>query len=133
NTAGFSARTPSQTFRLTQSGTGTVTWTAASSRSWLTVSPASGSGPAILTASVQTASGLAASQTGTVTLTFTGASNTSVVVNVTLRVGASADPVSPPFGVVDTPAGDASVLAGSIAVGGWSLDNVGVQRVEIWR
>ena len=40
---------------------------------------------------------------------------------------------SPPFGVFETPAGDATVLAGSIAVTGWTLDNIGVQRVELWR
>jgi hypothetical protein len=29
--------------------------------------------------------------------------------------------------------GDATVLAGSIALTGWTLDNIGVQRVELWR
>ena len=52
---------------------------------------------------------------------------------MTLTTVPSTAPASPPFGSFDTPAGDATVLAGSIAVTGWTLDNIGVQRVELWR
>jgi hypothetical protein len=38
----------------------------------------------------------------------------------------------PPFGVMDTPA-DGAAVEGSIAVTGWALDDLAVQRVEIWR
>jgi hypothetical protein len=52
-------------------------------------------------------------------------------------VGAGCDAgaveVGAPFGVVDTPAGWASGVAGSVAVTGWALDDEGVQSVEIWR
>jgi hypothetical protein len=41
--------------------------------------------------------------------------------------------IKPPFGVLETPVGDSTPLQGSIAVTGWTLDDVGVQRVEIWR
>src|SRR5207247_1028845 len=54
-------------------------------------------------------------------------------VNVTFTIMSSTAPVSPPFGSFDTPAGDASVLAGSVAVTGWTLDNVGVSTVGLWR
>jgi hypothetical protein len=37
-----------------------------------------------------------------------------------------------PFGGFDTPIANTTV-AGSIAVTGWALDDVGVERVEIWR
>ena len=133
NGAAFTAQTAAQSVRLTQSGTGTVTWTATASQPWLVVSPATGSGPATLTLSVRFAAGLAASQSGTVALAFTGAGNTVGPINVTLAVVSSTAPVSPPFGVFDTPVGDATVLAGSLAVTGWTLDNIGVQRVELWR
>jgi YVTN family beta-propeller protein len=131
--AAFTAQTSAQTVRVTQSGAGTVTWTAASTTPWLVVSPTSGSGARTLTIAPQFASGLTATQTGTITLAFTGASNTAGPITVTLTVVSSTAAVSPPFGVVDTPAGDATVLAGSIAVTGWTLDNIGVQRVELWR
>ena len=129
----FVNQTPSQTVRIGKSGTGTVTWTAASSASWLTVSPASGSAPAVLTIGTQFATGLSTSQTGTITLTFTGAANTAGPINVTLAVGSTGGAPSLPFGVFDTPLGDSTVLDGSIAVTGWALDNIGVQRVELWR
>ena len=129
----FTSQTPAQTIRFAQTGAGTVTWTAAATTPWLVVSPTSGTGPGTLTISTQFASGLAASQTGRVTLTVTGGGSAVGPVDVTLRVVSSTAAASPPFGVVDTPAGDATVLAGSIAVTGWTLDNIGVQRVELWR
>jgi WD40 repeat protein len=131
--AAFTSQTSAQTVRLTQTGAGTVTWTAASTTPWLVVSPTSGSGSTTLTIATQFASGLTATQTGTITLAFTGASNTAGPIAVTLTVVSSTAAVSPPFGVFDTPVGDATVLAGSIAMTGWTLDNVGVQRVELWR
>ena len=47
----FVSQTAAQVVRLTQSGAGTVTWTATSSAPWLQVSPASGSGSANLSIS----------------------------------------------------------------------------------
>ena len=131
NATAFTSQTSAQIVRLRQVGAGTVTWTAVSNAPWLVVSPASGSGPAPLTISTQFASGLTTSQTGTVTLTFTGAANSPGPIAATLTIVPNSTTV--PFGVFDTPAGDATVLAGSIAVTGWALDNVGVQRVELWR
>ncbi len=129
----FNSSTPQQTVRLSQTGSGTVTWTAASNAAWLVVSPTSGTGGAILTIATQFAPGLAASQTGQITLTFSGAGLTGGPIAVTLTTVSSSDPASPPFGSFDTPAGDATVLAGSVAVTGWTLDNIGVQRLELWR
>jgi hypothetical protein len=131
--AALTSQTPAQTVRLTQSGAGTITWTATSTAPWLVVSPASGSGPATLSISTRFASGLTASQTGSITVALTGASNTVGPISVRLTTASASAPVSPPFGAFDTPAGDSTVLAGSIAVTGWTLDNIGVQRVELWR
>jgi hypothetical protein len=133
SSAAFTSQTPAQTVRIMQTGAGTVTWTAAATTPWLAVSPASGTGPATLTISTRFAAGLAASQTGNVAVTFAGAANAAGPINVTLAVVSSTAPASPPFGSFDTPAGDATVLAGSIALTGWTLDNVGVKQVELWR
>jgi hypothetical protein len=95
NGAAFTSGTTAQTIRLTQSGGGTVTWTAASNRPWLTVLPASGTGSATLTIATQFATGLAGSQTGAVTLAFTGAGNSPGPIGVTLTtlvVGTSTAP-----------------------------------------
>ncbi len=131
--AAFTSQTPPQTVRLTQMSGALVPWTATTSSPWLLVSPASGSGPATLTISTRFAPGLSASQTGSVTLTFTGAGNVPDPIGVALTVKSSTAAPSPAFGAFDTPVGDSTVLAGSIAVTGWALDDMGVSRVEIWR
>jgi hypothetical protein len=128
------AQTASQTLRISQTGSGTVTWTASSNQPWLTVSPASGTGPAELRAAVifHGALPLSGQSAGSITVTFSGARISSTTVTVTLttlREGSA----SGPFGVFDTPAGDNTVLSGSIAVTGWALDDIGINRVEIWR
>jgi photosystem II stability/assembly factor-like uncharacterized protein len=129
----FVSATSAQTVHLTQSGTGVVTWTASSTTPWLVVSPTSGSGSGALTVSTQFASGLVASQTGRINVTATGAANSVGPINVTLTVLSSTAAAALPFGSFDTPAGDATVLAGSVAVTGWTLDNIGVKQVELWR
>ncbi len=131
----FVSQTGAQVVRLTQSGAGAVTWTASSNKPWLVVSPASGSGPAALTVSVAFDPSVAGAgtATGTINLALTGATNTVGPIAVTLTTVAAGPPASPPFGSVDTPVGDSTVLDGSIAVTGWTLDNIGVKRVELWR
>jgi hypothetical protein len=129
----FTSQTQPQTVRLSQIGSGTITWTAASTVPWLVVSPTSGTGPAVLTVSVQFTAGLSDSQTGRINLTLNGAGSTVGPINVTLTTVPSTAPASLPFGNFDTPAGDATVLSGSVALTGWTLDNIGVQRVELWR
>ncbi len=133
NDTGFTAQTPAQTIRLTQNSEGLVTWTAASTASWLVISPTSGNGSTTLTVSTRFAPGLTASQTGQINLALTGGGSIVAPINVALAVASSTSAPSPPFGVFDTPLGDATVLAGSIAVTGWTLDNVGIKRVELWR
>ncbi len=58
NGAAFVSQTAAQVVRLTQTGAGTVTWTATSNQPWLQISPASGSGSADLSVSVVSVGGL---------------------------------------------------------------------------
>jgi alpha-tubulin suppressor-like RCC1 family protein len=131
----FTSQTAAQTVRLLQTEGAPFTWTATSRTPWLTVTPVSGSGSTPLSVGVRFDASVSAAgnATGTVDVSVTGASTNVVPITVTLRVVSSTAAVSPPFGVFETPAGDATVLAGSIAVTGWTLDNIGVQRVELWR
>jgi hypothetical protein len=130
----FASQTAEQTVQLTVGG-GTASWTAASDKPWLTVSPASGSGSGTLTIAVKFDASLPASGTvtGNIALSLTGAANTAGPIAVTLNVVPTTAPAASPFGSFDTPAGDATVLAGSVAVTGWTLDNIGVRQVELWR
>jgi hypothetical protein len=131
----LSWQTPAQTVQLTVGSGTAVAWTATSDKPWLTVTPSSGSGSAALSVAVKFDSTLPASGTvtGNITLALTGAGNTVGPVAVTFALASPTAPAALPFGSFDTPVGDASVLAGSIAVTGWTLDNIGVKQVELWR
>lgn len=130
----FATNTPAQVVRLLQSGTGTVTWTAAASQPWLTVSPASGSGSATFTVSVKPGAGVPAmgSVTGAITFNVVGASNSPGSVIVTLSTYPAGTSGSP-FGQFETPLDLATGLNGSIPVTGWALDDVVVSAVRIMR
>ena len=132
NGAAFTSQTPAQTVRLLQSGSGTVTWNAASNAPWLVVSPTSGSGTATLTISTKFASNLAASQTGQITLTFTGAGSAAGPIAVRLNTLIASAAVAP-TGSFDTPGNGATGVTGSIPVTGWAIDDVSVIRVRIMR
>jgi hypothetical protein len=134
NGAAFVVQTPAQVVRLTQTGTGTVTWTAASNQPWLQVSPASGSGSANLSISVVSVGALpvGSTVTGAITLSLTGASNTAGPITVSLNLiplGTSASP----FGFVDTPLDNTSGVTGAIPFTGWALDDLEVAEVTVCR
>jgi N-acetylneuraminic acid mutarotase len=127
--------TPPQTVRMTQSGSGTVTWTASSNQPWLIVSPTSGSGSAIFNVSVNAHPSVltAGNFTGAISIQLTGASTASAgPVSVSLAVQAEGASTAP-FGSVDTPTDGQTNVSGSIPVTGWALDDVGVVRVRIVR
>lgn len=75
-----------QTIAISNSGGGTLSWTATPSASWLSVSPSSGTGSANLSISVSASSLAAGSYTGNVQIAASGASNTPVTIAVTLTV-----------------------------------------------
>ena len=129
---GFSAVTAPQAVRLTQSAPGPVTWAATANVPWLVVTPGSGSGPATLNVSAQPLPGLTGTLNGAITLTFSGAANSTAQIAVTLRV-VTAQTAAAPNGSFDTPLNGASNVAGSIAVTGWATDDVEVTAVRIFR
>ena len=132
--AAFVSQTAAQIVRLTQSGAGTVTWTATASEPWLQVTPASGSGSADLSISVVSVPGLpvGSSVGGAITLTATGVSNAPGPVSVSLDLllnGLSASP----FGSVDTPLENTTGVTGAVPFTGWALDDVEIMRVMVCR
>jgi probable HAF family extracellular repeat protein len=130
----FVQQTPEQQVRLLQQGAGTVTWTVASNQPWLTVSPASGSGSAILTIGVSFANGLPPSgnATGFITFTLTGAGGSVGPITVILRTLAATGTTAP-IGTIDTPIEGVTGVTGSIPVTGWAIDDVEVRTVRIMR
>jgi hypothetical protein len=110
-----------------------VNWTATSDQPFVVVSPASGTGSRNFTVSINNTSG-AGVQPGTyaatITVQTTGALVSTQTIPVLFVVVANS---AAPFGVMDTPADQASGLQGSIPVTGWALDDIEIDRVEIWR
>ena len=129
----FVAQGTAQTMRLTQTGAGTVTWTASSSQPWLLVSPASGTGSANLSISITPASGLPPSGWASAAITFTATGALAPPpIGVTLTLvppTASAKPQ----GVIDTPTNNATGVTGAVPFTGWALDDTEVTRLMICR
>ncbi len=127
------SRTALQTLRLTQTGAGTVTWTAASNSAWLQVSPASGTGSGELTVSlVPGAAPGGGTASASISIAATGASNVIAPIAVSLNV-IPAQNSTAPTGVIDTPADNAAGVTGSLAITGWAIDDVDVAKVRILR
>ncbi len=87
-----------QTLTISNTGGGTLTWTASEGLSWLSVSPASGTGNGTITVSATTGSMAAGNYTGSISLTAPGA--TTVMIPVSFAVTAA--PVPPAIGVSPT-------------------------------
>ena len=105
-------------------------WSVSTDRSWLYVSPASGSGAGSFTVDVILGGPAPGTPSnGNVTVSSPNA-NLTFTIPVTFTTH-STD--GAPVGVLDTPADNATGLSGSIAVTGWAIDDITVDRVEIWR
>ena len=82
------ANPTNQTISLTNTG-GILNWVVSDDASWLTVSPASGSGSSTLTASVNTAGLTAQTYNGTITVSAPGTSSKTVAITLTVNAPAT--------------------------------------------
>ncbi len=129
NTSGN--QTSPQSFLISNSGGGILKWTGAVNTDWLSCNPGSGTGPALVTVSINPSGLLPGTYYGTITVAVPQAVNSPQVVNVTLIVYRSS-PKNLPRGVFDTPI-SGSTVTGSIPVTGWAIDNIGIENVKIYR
>jgi hypothetical protein len=88
-TAGGSNPT-AQSVTVSNTGAGTMNWTASSNQSWLTVSPASGSNSGTLSIGANLSGLTASTYTGTITVTAAGATGSPKTISVSLVVAAPA-------------------------------------------
>ena len=131
----FTAVTSPQTVTVSFAGTSSG-WTAAANQPWVKLSPASGSGNGPFTASIAdptNAINASTSLTAVITVTPTDTTIAAAQVTVSLVVDQTGASTAPAFGSFDTPADGAVSLSGAIAVTGWALDDIGVNRVELYR
>lgn len=123
-------RTPGQTLLVTQTQSGAaLNWTAAASNSRISVSPTTGSGTRALTVSVAANNLPVGTYNDTVNITvgstvLTAAVRTRVYANGTTTIA---------NGYFDTPADLSTGVVGAIPVTGWALDDIAVQRVDVYR
>jgi hypothetical protein len=84
-----------QTLSLSNTGGGTLTWSASDNAAWLTLSPTTGSGNGTITVSAATGSLTAGTYNATITLSATGATNVSVPVTFTVAPAPTSITLSP--------------------------------------
>ncbi len=126
-------KTQAQTLVVTQLGGGTMNWTVAANQPWLQVSRSTGTGSGAFTVSINNAAlPESGNMDATVTVTSAEASTAPQVVTVRMKQMAAGS-TSAPSGAFDTPTNDAVNVVGAIPVTGWAIDDVNVERVEIWR
>ena len=87
-TAG-AANPAAQSFTISNTGSGTLTWTAGDSASWLTLSPATGTNTGTVTASVNLSGLASGTYSGTITVSATGATSKTLPVSLTVGSGTS--------------------------------------------
>ena len=92
-TAGGAIR-PRRRVSVSNTGSGTMAWTASSNQSWLTVSPASGTNSGTLAIGANLSGLAAGTYTGAVTVSATGATGSPKTIAVTLTVAAAAMTIS---------------------------------------
>jgi streptogramin lyase len=122
---------PAQAITISNTGGGTLNWTVSDNADWLSCNPASGTGSAVVTVSIDPSGMSAGTYTGIISFEDTNASNSPQTVNVSLVIYRSGS-TSGPFGSFDTPINDSTVRS-SVPVTGWVLDDIGVDSVKIYR
>lgn len=74
-----------QSFTISNTGTGTMTWTAGDNATWLTLSPASGTNTGTVAAAVNLTGLSAGTYSGTITVSATGATSKTLPVSFTVN------------------------------------------------
>ncbi len=80
---------PTQSLRISNSGGGTLKWTATTTAAWLRLSPASGTNTGTITVTATTSALAAGTHTGTISVRASGARRVSLPVSVTVTAAAA--------------------------------------------
>ncbi len=128
-------KTGMQRFAIRNIGGGTLNWEVTDNSDWVKFSPASGTNHGIVEVELDNLDGLlVGSNTASITVSAPNAADSPKEVAVTIRfyiTGSS--PVSDmPFGAFETPP-DGTIVSGSVPFTGWALDDIEIERVDIYR
>jgi Leucine-rich repeat (LRR) protein len=97
-----------QTISVSNTASGTLNWSASGNAAWLSVTPSSGTGNAILSASIDPAGLIIGNYTGAIAITDPNASNSPQTITISLHVYDQGQ-TSAPFGEFATPLDGASI------------------------
>jgi len=121
------ATPPPQSVNISNSGGGTLAWTATSPASWLSVSPGSGSGNGVLSISVSPAGLAAGSYSASIAVSAEGAGNSPQSIGVTFAV---ASPLPAITGVVNGASFQPGFASGSwVTIQGTNLSHTNPGRI----
>jgi len=123
------ANPPAQSLGISNGGTGSLSWSASDNASWLTVSPASGTGAGTASVSADITGLAAGTYSATVTVSAAGAQGSpqTVAVGLTVTAPDGQAPTAPGSLVASASGNTASLSWGA------STDNVGVTRYDVYR
>lgn len=85
-----------QTLAISNTGGGTLSWTAGETSNWLALSPASGNDNGTVTISATTGARTAGTYSGSITVSATGASTVTIPVTFTISPAPGSSPSAPP-------------------------------------
>lgn len=124
--------TDAQTFLVRSNSSFSIVpiWSITSDQTWLACTPTNGTGPGLITVSVNPTGLAAGTYSGIITVTDPNAVNSPQRINVTFNVY-SPGQTSNPFGHFATPV-EGSLVSGSVPFSGWALDDIGVESVKIY-
>lgn len=123
-------QTGTQRLIIANKGGGAMDWSIASSADWISVSPTSGTGDALVYISINASGFSKGRKSGTLTVTSDGVAGSPVTVAVNVTTYGIGD-VGAPLGSFDTPA-DGTVARGSIPVTGWAIDDIEISTLKIY-
>lgn len=126
--------TGAQTVQVRLGGTNaaSATWSVTANDTWLSVTPTGGTGSGSFQVSINSllsGGALTGTREGSLTVVATGRASTTIPVIVSFS---EASRTRPPFGFLDLPKHNATV-SGAVGVTGWALDDIKVEKIEVWR
>ncbi len=127
----YGPATNEESIIITNSGEGTLSWSAIPDKSWISVTPDSGDGDSFIKIGVDHSGLGVGTRTGTVRIEDPNASNSPKFISISLTVYQTGTD-SVPFGMFDTPPNGVTV-SGNIPVSGWALDDIQINKVILKR
>ena len=120
-----------QSFTISNSGTGILNWSVVEDSPWITCTPGSGSNEGVVAVTIDPTGKTTGSYTGTITVNAPGTATPTHPITLTLIIQPAGQD-EPPFGYFDSPL-DYTTVQGSIPVTGWALDDIGIQSIRLYR